>query len=110
MGCFTSRIAGPEFTTINADMAPSPGIHGEKRHSSVLHYKTAAEHERDIQRLHYETPAEHERDLQRLTTSQHRDSLPAYVDPNDLPMPPKTTHQRYHRRASENQPQQESWK
>lgn len=97
MGCFTSRIAGPDFTTINADMSASP-IHRHKSEADTSHYETAEEHDRD---------------LQRLSTSQRRPSRPAYVDPNDQPMPPKTTHQHYHRRASENTPQQESntgWK
>lgn len=53
---------------------------------------------------HYETPLEHEAELQRVQSSQarRRPSRAAYVDPNDLPMPPKTTHQHYHRRQSEN--------
>ena len=101
MGCGASSLRGDDIPSINANAkptymrkysTPSPPVHTE----------------------HYETPQEHEQDLQRVQTLQQerRASRPAYVDPNDMPMPPKTTNQHYHRLQSENQMNKanEGWK
>ena len=89
MGCGASSLRGDDFTTINADMR-----------SPLTRKLSSAEKAQAQSAPHYETPAEHDRDLQLLSSSQRRASRPAYVDPNDQPMPPKTTHQHYHRSMS----------
>lgn len=101
MGCGASSLRGDDVPSINANAKPS-------YMRSLSTPKSPAPQE------HYETAQEHEAELQRVQSSQQqrRASRPAYVDPDDLPMPPKTTHQHYHRRPSDNQMEKptEGWK
>ena len=101
MGCINSSLRGDDVPSVNANAKPS-----YMRRYSTPKQQTYTEH--------YETPQEHQKDLDRVQASQQerRASRPAYVDPNDMPMPPKTTHQRYHRLQSETQMNtaNEGWK
>ena len=101
MGCGVSSLRGDDLPSINANARPS-------------YMRTFSTPKPQAHTEHYETPQEHERDLQRVQASQQqrRASRPAYVDPDSLPMPPKTTHQHYHRLQSENQMDKanEGWK
>lgn len=85
MGCGASSLRGDDVPSINATARPS--------YLRAITSSAPTEH--------YETPLEHEAELQRVQSSQprRRPSRAAYVDPDDLPMPPKTTHQHYHRSA-----------
>lgn len=106
MGCGASSLRGDDVA-INATAKPS-----YMRRYSTPNNKPTPYTE------HYETPQEHARDLARVETLQHqqpevrRASRPAYVDPNDMPMPPKTTHQHYHRLQSDAKANEanEGWK
>ncbi len=101
MGCGASSLRGDDVPSVNANPRPS----------YMRRYSTPKP---QVYTEHYETPEEHEQDLRRVQASQQerRASRPAYVDPNDMPMPPKTEHQRYHRLQSENQMDRanEGWK
>ena len=101
MGCGASSLRGDDVPSMNANAKPS----------FLRSYSTAKP---QAYTEHYETPQEHEQDLRRVAAGQQqrRPSRAAYVDPDDMPMPPKTTHQRYHRLQSENQMNQanEGWK
>ena len=92
MGCGLSSLRGDDVPSVNAN--PKPAY--MRAISSTYPKSSPTEH--------YETTAEHEAELRRVQSSQanRRPSRPAYVDPDDLPMPPKTTHQHYHRKTSEN--------
>lgn len=98
MGCGASSLRGDDVPSINANAKPS------------YMRAVSSSFSRPAPPEHYETAQEHEAELQRVQSSQarRRPSRPAYVDPNDLPMPPKTTHQHYHRRQSENQVEKEA--
>jgi len=87
MGC------GDDIPSINANAKPS----------YMRQLCTPYMPKPEAQIEHYEIAQEHEQDLQRVLSSQsaRRPSHAAYVDPNDEPTPAKTTHQHYHRRASE---------
>lgn len=95
MGCGASSLRGDGVPSIDTTAKPA---YMRRLSSPQELFQSAPKPKTE----HYQTAAEHERDLQRLESQQRRTSRPAYVDPNDLPMPPKTTHQRYHRRQSEN--------
>jgi hypothetical protein len=112
MGCGASSLRGDDYPSIAADAKTSrmrtlsnieslgethSGVTQRPSVISAISSHTSKPH---VQAEHYETAAEHDRDLKRLASSQRRASRPAYVDPNELPMPPKTTHQHYHRHSS----------
>ena len=98
MGCGMSSLRGDDVPSVNAN--PKPAY--MRAISSTYPKSSPSEH--------YETTAEHEAELRRVQAAQadRRPSRPAYVDPNDLPMPPKTTHQHYHRKTSENRTEQDT--
>jgi hypothetical protein len=95
MGCGASSLRGDDVPSINATAKPS-------------YMRAMSSHNPPTE--HYATPLEREAELQRVESSQprRRPSRAAYVDPDDLPMPPKTTHQHYHRRQSDNAPEKDA--
>jgi hypothetical protein len=100
MGCGASSLRGDDNSSINANAKPS-----------YLRSLGRSKPEASIERCQMQQDTE--QDPQRLQSSQQSTaSKPAYVDPGDLPMPPKTTYQQSHQRPSEKEVQQPAggWK